>query len=120
MKLLLPITSLVILTLLSGLLDARGFIHASRIWQDGRFVKVEVIQSSLFFFGGITFYLASIRYLQRIGIVLPEIQTVFWFAVTLIGVAVINGKFLLWGTVDRIVAVIVVLGIGWLILRTGE
>ncbi len=115
----LPLIFLVTLTLFSGLCDAQGFIHASRMWHDGVLVKSAAVKSSLGFLAGITLYLFSTRYLQRVGIVSPELQTLFWFSVTLIGVAVVNGRFLEWSGSDRTIAVIVLCGIGWLVLRTG-
>ncbi|MDQ3012647.1 MAG: hypothetical protein M3X11_18300 [Acidobacteriota bacterium] len=119
MQKLLPLICLIVLTLCSGMFDAQGFIYASQIWKDGALVKAAAAKSILFFFVGMTFYLFSLRFLQQISVVSPELQSLFWFAVTLIGVAVINGKFVQWSSVDRIVAAIVLCGIGWLLIRTG-
>lgn len=115
----LPLICLVTLTLFSGLCDAQGFVYASRMWRDEMLVKTTAAKAGLWFLAGITFYFFSMRYLQQVGIVSPELQTLFWFAVTIIGVAVVNGRFVQWSGADRIVALLVLGGIGWLLLRTG-
>ena len=107
------------LTLVSGLCDAQGFIYASRMWQDGMLMKTAAAKSGCWFLVGMSFYLLSLRYARQVGMVSPELQSLFWFAVTLIGVAVVNGRIGQWSAADRIVAVIVLCGIGWLVLRTG-
>ena len=58
------------------------------------------------------------RRLNAVGITSPEIQTVTWFGVTLIGVALVSGSFLKWTLLDQTVAVAVLFGIGWLMFRT--
>nr|MDQ3010709.1 hypothetical protein [Acidobacteriota bacterium] len=98
---------------------AQGFIYAARMWQDGALVKAAAVRAMLYFLAGMTAYFYSIRFLQQSGVVSPELQSLFWFSVTLIGVAVINGKASHWSSIDRLVAVLVLCGIGWLLVRTG-
>ena len=50
----------------------------------------------------------------------PEIQTTIWFVFTIIGVGVLSGQFLKWQTVDRVVAVGVLAGLTWLLVRVAE
>jgi hypothetical protein len=107
------------LTLASGLGDAQGFIHAARMWQDGRLVWRELLASALGFGVGIGSYWISVRDLVRAGVVSAEIQTLIWFGVTIVGVAVVNGRFRAWPAGDQAVAAGVLLGLGWLVLRTG-
>ena len=106
-------------TLLAGVADAQGFIHAARIWQDGKLILGELWKSALGFFFGITMYWLSLRYMKGLGIVTPEIQTLIWFGVTIVGVAVVSGKVLRWPLIEQAVAAGVLLGIGWLLFRTG-
>lgn len=47
-----------------------------------------------------------------------ELQTTVWFAMTIIGVVIFSGKFLAWPRLEQVVAVLV--GLGWLLARTGE
>ena len=117
LKLILLVISL---TLLSGLADGFGFLRAARIWQEGRIVWSEVGYSLLGFGVGISFYFLVLRYMQQLGIVLPEIQSVLWFTMAMVSVAVANGQFIRWSWIDQIVAVATLTGIGWLIVRTGE
>lgn len=115
-KLILLVVSLI---LLSGLADGFGFLHAARVWQEGRIVWPEVGRALLGFGVGISLYILVLRYMQQLGIVLPEIQSVVWFTVAMVSVAVVNGQFSRWPRVDQAVAVVTLVGIGWLIVRTG-
>lgn len=108
------------ITLLSGFADAQGFLHASKIWNSGKLVWNELGKSALGFGIGIGTYWIVIKYLQEFKIVTPEIQTILWFSVAIIGVAVASGKFIQWPLIDQIVGVGVLLGIGWILIRTGS
>ena len=108
---------LITLTLLSGFADAQGFVHASKMWVDGNLVWLEVLKSALGFGLGILTYWICVRFLRELGILSPEIQTVIWFTVTIIGVAIASGKFLHWRITEQIVAIIVILGVAWLMIR---
>jgi NhaP-type Na+/H+ or K+/H+ antiporter len=110
---------LIVLTLISGLADAQGFVHASIIWQSGKLIWSEVMKSALGFALGIVAYWACIRFLQDFRIVSPEIQTLGWFTATIVGVALSSGKFLHWHTIDQIVGIAVLCGVAWLMFRTG-
>jgi hypothetical protein len=107
------------LTTLSALGDALGFVHAANIWREGQLVWKELAKSAFGFGFGITMYWIVIRFLQQVGVVSAEIQTILWFGVTIIGVALISRKFFAWQTIDQAIAVLVYVGIGWLLLRTG-
>jgi len=117
----LPTVLLVVgISILSGVGDSQGFIHAARIWQAGRLVPQELAKSALGFGVGIGSYWLSVRYLQELGVLAPETQTLTWFGVTLLGVALVSGKFLHWRPLDQVVGVGVLLGLGWLLSRTSE
>jgi len=107
------------LVILCGIGDSQGFLHAAKVWENGKFVFIEAVKSGGGFFAGVILYWLSIRYLKQLGLVSPEIQTVLWFVVTLIGVALVSGKFLKWSVLDQGVAVLVIAGVGWLLARTG-
>jgi hypothetical protein len=106
------------ITLLSGIADGQGFIHAAKVWHDGKLVWAEVGRSALGFAVGSMMYWTSLKYMKQVGIVTPEIQTMVWFAVTIVGVALTSGKLLTWTRLDQGVAVGVLFGIGWLLYRT--
>ena len=63
-------------------------------------------------------YWASLRFMHRVGIVSPELQTAIWFAATIIGVAVMSGRFGRWPIPDQLVACAVTLGLCWLLFRS--
>ena len=107
------------LTLLSGVGDAFGFLHAAAMWQEGQLVWRELGLSAVGFAWGISTFWLVVRYMKQMGIAAPEIQTLIWFAVTLIGVAFASGKFFQWALREQVVAIVVLAGIGWLMLRTG-
>ena len=109
---------IVIITLISGIGDSRGFIHAANIWRQGALAVDELGKSALGFSIGISAYWVAVKYLTELGILSPEIQTLIWFGITIIGVALISGRFLQWETIDQVIAVIVILGITWLLFRT--
>lgn len=107
------------LTLASGLGDAHGFVHAARMWQDGRLVWRELAQSALGFGLGIGTYWIAVRDLVRAGVLSPEVQTLVWFGVTIVGVALVSGRILSWRALDQVVAVAVLAGLGFLLVRNG-
>ena len=114
------IAFILLFTALSGLGDAEGFIHASKVWQDGRFVWTEAFKCLAGFQFGMLMYWLALWKLSNHGVVSVEVQTMFWFAATIIGVALLSGRFLRWPTVDKAVAVAVLSGIGWLLCRGGR
>jgi hypothetical protein len=107
------------ITLVSGIGDSHGFIHAARMWHNLKFVWDEFGKSALGFGVGIGSYWISVRYLNEFGLLSPETQTLIWFGTTIVGVALLSGRFFLWQTIDQLVAVVVLLGIGWLLFRAG-
>ncbi|HXV97874.1 MAG TPA: hypothetical protein VEC93_05575 [Anaerolineae bacterium] len=110
---------IIVITLISGLADSWGFIHSAKIWQEGKLVWTEVGKAALGFGVGISLYWFMLKYMTELGVVSPEIQAIFWFGLTLIGTAIASGAFREWARTEQVVAVAVLLGIGWLILRTG-
>jgi len=64
-----------------------------------------------------TFWL-SIRYMRKLGVVAPEMQTLIWFGVTLVGVAMVSGRAFRWPLVDQVVGAMVLGGIALLLART--
>jgi hypothetical protein len=110
---------IIILTTISGLSDAQGVIHAANIWQQGALNGLELGKSALFFTVGISAYWIAIRFMKSLGIVSPEIQTVIWFGVMILGVALTSGAFFKWKLTEQVVGVAVLTGIVWLSVRTG-
>jgi hypothetical protein len=110
---------IIVISVLSGLADSQGFIHASKIWANNKLVWNEVGKSALGFAIGITLYWIVLKYMNAAGIVAPEIQTLIWFSITILGVAVISRSFFRWQTIDQLVGVAVLAGVAWLMVRTG-
>jgi len=110
----------IVLIFMAGLADAQAFLHASQVWQGDRLVFDALAKAVLSFTCSISTYVFTIRYLQRVGIVIAEIQLILWFSITIIGVSVLSGAVFQWPSVDRLVALVVVVGICWLIVRTKE
>jgi hypothetical protein len=107
------------ITLVSGVGDSQGFIHAARMWRSGDLILSELGKSALGFSVGIGSYWLAAKYLNEFGVLSPEIQTLVWFGATIVGVAVFSGNFFQWRTTDQIIAVLVLLGIAWLMFRAG-
>lgn len=109
-----------VLTVASGLLDSLAFTYSSEMWRGGRLVWGTASRAAASFALGIMMYWGAVRYLDEAGVVMPEIQTLIWFAVTIIGVTILGGRFIHWSLVDQVVAVNVLLSLGWLITRTSS
>ncbi|HEX2621543.1 MAG TPA: hypothetical protein VHL11_15400 [Phototrophicaceae bacterium] len=110
---------IVVLTVISGFSDAQGVLHAANIWQDGNLVPLELAKSALGFAGGISMYWIALRFMKAVGIVAPELQTVIWFTIMMVGVAVLSGTFFKWRLPEQAVAMVVIAGILWLSVRAG-
>jgi hypothetical protein len=47
-------------------------------------------------------------------------MTAVWFAMTIVGVVIFSGRFFAWPRLEQFVAVLVLVSLGWLLVRTGE
>ena len=117
-QLVISVAFIALFTVLCGLGDAAGFIHASRVWQDGRFVWIEAFKCFAGFQFGMLMYWMALWKLSEAGVVAVEIQTLFWFAATIVGVAILSGRFLRWPAMDQAVALCILAGVGWLLYRS--
>lgn len=115
----LSLTIVLLLTLSAGFADAQGFLYSTDVWKQGIFNWSAAWRSALGFGLSIPCYWIAVRYLHDAGIVTPEIQALFWFVVTITGVAIAGGNFLGWNPVDKTVALLVLGGVFWLMARTG-
>lgn len=107
------------LTLVTGFTDAKGFVYASAAWEAGQFVPAMALRAFGFFMLGIPAYLIMLYFLQRQGVVAAELQVMLWFVITIIGVALLNGRFMTWAMSERIVAGLVMCGMMWLMVKAG-
>jgi len=105
------------LIIVSGACDAMGFTYAAKIWQDNHLQWKTLLHSACGFASGIALYWFTIRYFGELGVVSPELQTLIWFGTTLVGVAMLSGRFLYWRSLDQGVALLVLVGIAWLLVR---
>jgi len=97
-----------------------GFVYAAQIWRQDALSWADLGKSALGWGVGITLYVVSLRYMARLGVTSVEIQTAVWFAMTIIGVVIFSGKFFSWPRLEQMVAVLVLVGLGWLMVRMGE
>jgi hypothetical protein len=109
----------VALTAVTGLADSQGFIHASRIWEDGQLIWREVWQSGLAFLIGVVAYWALVRIIADLGVRSAVLQTMGWFAVTIAAVVLTDSGGHRWQLLDTATAAVVVAGLGLLLYRTG-
>jgi len=109
---------IVLLTVLCGFGDAQGFIHAGKVWDGGVFDGSRALRSAAGFQLGVIAYWFVLRLLAEHGIVAVEVQTLFWFVATIVGVALLNGQALRWPLIDQAIAGCVLAGVGWLMYRT--
>ena len=114
MKLLSALLVLV-LTVTSGVMDARGFVYAGRAWPDGHIDWMAVGQSMLAFFAGISLYIGAVRFMQLMGLSAVALQSGIWFVATAIGIAALDGTVLQWTRSQQLIGVAVIAGLAWLI-----
>ena len=107
-------------TVASGVLDSMAFTYSASVWDEGKLVWREVSKAAATFALGIAMYWGAVRYLRQAGVVTPEIQTLIWFGVTIVGIAVLGGRVAHWPVLDQVIAANVFLSLGWLIVRTSS
>jgi hypothetical protein len=109
-----------VLIVLSGFADSLGFVYAAKIWKAGVVSWPDFGRAWAGWAVGITLYVISLKYMARLGVTSAEIQTAVWFAMTIIGVVIFSGRFFIWPRLEQLVATLVLVGLGWLLVRTGE
>ena len=109
-----------LLTVLSGVMDARGFVYAGRAWPGGTLDWTAVGQSLLAFFAGISLYIGAVRFMQSMGLNAVALQSGIWFVATAIGIAALDGSVVQWSRLQQAVALVVMLGLAWLIATGHE
>jgi hypothetical protein len=107
-----------LLTVGSGLLDARGFVYAARAWPGGQLDPRMALASLAAFGGGLTAYILAIKFMQNAGIQGVALQSGIWFVVTAIGIAAMDGTLLQWSRTQQAVGVAVAVALAWLIATT--
>lgn len=115
----LAIAKVVAFTAVSGIADALGFIHSTRAWHDGAIRWPSLGTGAGFFAVGlITYWFASYQ-LSALGVGAPEMQALFWFFMTIVGLGLLSGQFSSWPALDQLLALCVVTGLGTLMVRVG-
>jgi hypothetical protein len=104
-----------LLTVLSGVMDARGFVYAGRAWPGGQLDWTAVGQSLLAFFAGISLYIGAVRFMQAMGLNAVALQSGIWFVATAIGIAALDGSVTEWSRPQQAVGLVVMGGLAWLI-----
>ena len=107
-----------ILTIASGLLDARGFVYAAQAWPSGQLDPRMGAASLAAFAGGLTAYILAVKFMQNAGIQGVALQSGIWFVVTAVGIAAMDGSLLQWTRTQQVVGVGVAIALCWLISTT--
>ena len=107
-----------LLTVASGLLDARGFVYAGKSWPGGQLDPKMGIIALLSFGGGLTAYVVAVKFMQNAGLHGVALQSSIWFVVTAVGIAAMDGTLRQWTRTQQIVGVAVAVALGWLIATT--
>jgi hypothetical protein len=115
MKPFLSAVLVLVLTVTSGVMDARGFVYAGRAWPAGNIDWAAVGQAMLAFFCGISLYIGAVRFMQSMGLNAVALQSGIWFVATAIGIAALDGTVVQWTRLQQLVALGVIAGLAWLI-----
>jgi hypothetical protein len=107
-----------LLTIGSGLLDARGFVFAARAWPGGQLDPKIGLLSLASFAGGLTAYIIAVKFMQGAGIQGVALQSGIWFVVTAVGIAAMDGSLMNWTRTQQVVGVAVAVALCWLISTT--
>jgi hypothetical protein len=107
-----------LLTIGSGLLDARGFVFAARAWPGGTLDPRMGLLSLASFAGGLTAYILAVKFMQNAGIQGVALQSGIWFVITAVGIAAMDGSILHWSRTQQVVGVTVAVALCWLIATT--
>ena len=107
-----------LLTVASGLLDARGFVFAARAWPGGQLDLKMGLASLACFVGGLSAYILAVKFMQNAGIQGVALQSGIWFLVTALGIAIMDGTVQDWTRAQQVVGVVVAVALGWLITTT--
>jgi hypothetical protein len=107
-----------LLTIGSGLLDARGFVFAARSWPEGQLDPRMGLISLACFAGGLSAYILAVKFMQNAGIQGVALQSGIWFVITAVGIAAMDGSILQWSRTQQIVGVLAAVALCWLIATT--
>jgi hypothetical protein len=107
-----------LLTIGSGLLDARGFVYAAQSWPGGQLDLRVGLLSLACFAGGLTAYIVAVKFMQNAGIQGVALQSGIWFVITAVGIAAMDGTILNWSRTQQVVGVAVAVALCWLIATT--
>jgi hypothetical protein len=107
-----------LLTITSGLLDARGFVYASRAWPGGSLDVKIALASLAAFAGGVSLYIVAVKFMQSASIQGVALQSGIWFVVTAVGIAAMDGSLVQWTRTQQVVGVVVAVALCWLISTT--
>ncbi len=107
-----------LLTIASGVLDARGFVYASRAWPGGSLDLKIALASLAAFAGGVSLYIVAVKFMQSASIQGVALQSGIWFVVTAIGIASMDGTLVQWSRTQQVVGVAVAVALCWLISTT--
>jgi hypothetical protein len=107
-----------LLTMGSGLLDARGFVFAARAWPGGQLDPRMGLLSLACFAGGLSAYILAVKFMQDAGIQGVALQSGIWFVITAVGIAAMDGSILNWSRTQQVVGVVVAVALCWLIATT--
>ena len=76
-----------------------------------------VLQAVFGIAAGVAVYWVATRFMHGLGIAAAEVQAMIWFTATIVGVALASGRLGAWPVLDQVVAISVIVGVGWLMVR---
>lgn len=104
----------VALTLIAATVESRGFVMSFDAFKDGQFFPWYLVWSFLLYSLGIIIDYGALGVLAKSKYYMPELLALIFFTATIIGIAFFSGQFVIWSLSEKIVAGLIVVGLGYL------
>ena len=102
--------------MVAAVIEAYGYNYSFAAYRGGFHWQLLGISFACYSIGIFIDYLA-LSILSKSPVFIPELVALIFMVSTIIGIAVLSGKFFTWNRLDQVVALLVVAGIAWLTYR---
>lgn len=104
----------IVITITAALVEARGYVLSFAAFSNGNVNIWQLGVSLLWYILGILIDYIALYTLSQSKIFIPELLSTIFMLSTIVGIALLSGQFFQWQLIDKIVAVLVAMGLVWL------